>query len=169
CRSSFSHPRPLQMRIPLRAVARRVAPPPDSRALGGIHSSALRIPLQRSVLSRCAARFAPPGRAPLGLPKPTTPSPQSTSGFVITIPHPAHPLRGQRVEIIRVRRGLDPDLVIRLPDGFHAVIAASSTDYAAQPDLEIQSENPTPLLDLDGLCQIARLFAQLREQGRFPI
>jgi hypothetical protein len=77
-------------------------------------------------------------------------------------------LRGQRVEIIRVRRGFDPDLVIRLPDGSHAAIAASSTDYAAAPTSEIQSENPTPLLDLDGLRQIARLFARLREQGRFP-
>jgi hypothetical protein len=109
-----------------------------------------------------------PDRPSRGLPKRTTPSPKSLSGFVITITHPAHPLRGKQVEIIRVRRGLDPDLVIRLPDGFHAVIAASSTDYAAQPNLEIQSENPPPLLDLDGLCQIARLFAQLREQGRFP-
>jgi hypothetical protein len=60
-------------------------------------------------------------------------------------------------------------LIIRLPDGTHTAIAASSTDYAAESNLDIQPENSTPLLlDLDGLCQIARLFAQLREQGRFP-
>jgi hypothetical protein len=89
--------------------------------------------------------------------------------LVVTITHLAHPLRGQRVEVIYVRRGSDPDLIIRLPDGSHAAIAASSTDYAAESNLEIQPENSMPLLlDLDALCQIARLFAQLREQGRFP-
>jgi hypothetical protein len=60
-------------------------------------------------------------------------------------------------------------LTIRLPDGSRTTIAASSTDYAAESKPDIEPENSTSLLlDLDGLCQIARLFAQLREQGRFP-
>jgi Family of unknown function (DUF5372) len=105
----------------------------------------------------------------LGYPKHTTHSYQSPSGFVITITHPAHPLRGQQVEVIRIRRGSDPDLIIRLPDGSHAAIAASSTDYATGSGHEIQPSISTPpLLDLDGLFRIAQLFDQLREQGRFP-
>jgi hypothetical protein len=104
-----------------------------------------------------------------GYPKHTTTSSQSASGFVITITHPAHPLRGQQVEVIRLRRGPDPDLIIRLPDGSHSAIAASSTDYAVGSDREIQPSISAPsLLDLDGLFRIAQLFDQLREQGRFP-
>jgi hypothetical protein len=46
----------------------------------------------------------------------------------VTITHPHHPLHGQRCEVVRIRRGVDPDLVIRLADGSHAAIAMSSTD-----------------------------------------
>ena len=49
-----------------------------------------------------------PGRDP----QHTTPLDQPSSGFV-TITHPHHPLRGQRVEVVRVRRGADPDLIVR--------------------------------------------------------
>jgi hypothetical protein len=89
---------------------------------------------------------------------------------VITIKHPAHPYYGQQVEVIRVRRtGPEPDLIIRLPDGSHAAIAADLTNYAGETESEVQLENSTPLLlDPDGLYQIAKLFDRLREQGRFP-
>src|SRR6266700_5225917 len=40
-------------------------------------------------------------------PKYTTPSSPRVSGWV-TVTHPHHPLYGQQVEIIRVRRGADP-------------------------------------------------------------
>src|SRR5260221_3785475 len=40
-------------------------------------------------------------------PKYTTPSSPRVSGWV-TVTHPHHPLYGQQVEIIRVRRGPDP-------------------------------------------------------------
>ena len=33
-------------------------------------------------------------------------------GFV-TITHPHHPLHGQTAEVIRIRRGVDPDLIVR--------------------------------------------------------
>jgi hypothetical protein len=104
-----------------------------------------------------------------GLPRQTTQPFQSSSGLVVTITHPAHPLHNQQVEIIRIRRGPDPDLIIRLSDGSHAAIAASSTNYATGSVLEIQPliSNP-PLLDLEGLFRIAQLFDQLRAQGRFP-
>jgi hypothetical protein len=79
----------------------------------------------------------------------------------VTVTHPNHPLYGQRVQLIRVRRGPDPDLIIRLPDGYHGAIAASLTDYGglAQAD---GSESAPPLLSLEGLWQIAQFVAQQR-------
>jgi hypothetical protein len=73
-------------------------------------------------------------------------------GFV-TITHPHHPLRGQRVEIVRLRRGHDPDLIVVLPDGRHAAIALSSTDFAPPPESSppVAAEH---LLDLDGLRRV---------------
>jgi Family of unknown function (DUF5372) len=95
----------------------------------------------------------------LECPERTTPSFQPSSGFV-TITHPHHPLRGLRVEIVRFRRGNDPELIVVLPDGRHAAIALSSTDYASHPD------NPSTvavehLLDLDGLRQVVQLLEVL--------
>ena len=69
--------------------------------------------------------------------------------------HPHHPLYGQRVQLIRVRRGQDPDLIIRLPDGYHGAIAASLTDYAGQALVDSDAVEP-PLLLLEGLWQIAQ-------------
>src|SRR5688572_12348213 len=51
----------------------------------------------------------------------------------VTITHPHHPLRGQRVLVVRIRQGIDPDLIVQLPDGTHASLAMSSTDYAGAP------------------------------------
>jgi hypothetical protein len=87
-------------------------------------------------------------------------------GFV-TITHPHHPLRGQRVQIIRIRRGVDPDLIVRLPDGSHAAIAMSGTDYAQLPSLAVSAGSP-PLLALEGLRQAAQFVAHLRQEGRSP-
>jgi Family of unknown function (DUF5372) len=95
--------------------------------------------------------------------KHTTPSSQSSSGFV-TITHPHHPLRGQRVEIIRLRRGADPDLIVRLPDGRHAAIALSSTDYAALPG-DTPEPAPRHLLDLTGLRQVIQLLDHIAQRG----
>src|SRR5258708_27828939 len=68
----------------------------------------------------------------------------------VTVTHPHHPLHGQRVQLIRVRRGPDPDLIIRMPDGYHGAIAASLTDYAGTPEADPSSTEP-PLLSLEGL------------------
>ena len=85
-------------------------------------------------------------------------------GFV-TIIHPHHPLRGQRCEVVRVRRGTRPDVILRLPDGSRAAIALSWTDYstAAPP---VQSNAEYPLLELTGLRQAAQLIARMRQEGR---
>src|SRR5436309_649542 len=80
------------------------------------------------------------GRVPASLdiswseyPKHTTPLSPRVWGWV-TVTHPYHPLCGQQVEILRVRRGPDPDLIIRHLDGYHGAIAASWTTYASAPD-----------------------------------
>src|SRR3954463_547785 len=101
-----------------------------------------------------------------GCPQRTTPLSQPSSGFV-TISHPHHPLRGQRVEIIRLRRGLDPDLIVRLPDGRHAAIALSSTDYLSPPESPARPA-AEHLLDLEGLRSVIQLLnriAQRRPSG----
>jgi hypothetical protein len=65
------------------------------------------------------------------------------------------------VQLIRVRRGQDPDLIIRLPDGYHGAIAASLTDYAGPALVDADAVEP-PLLSLDGLWHIAQWIAQQR-------
>jgi len=72
-------------------------------------------------------------------------------GFV-TILHPHHPLRGQRGAVVRVRRGTEPDVILRLPDGSRAAIALSWTDYGNAAPAE-QPNAKLPLLDLTGLRQ----------------
>jgi len=87
----------------------------------------------------------------------------------VTITHPHHPLYGQQVEGVRIRRGADPDLIIQLPNGLHAAIAMSWTDYVArsEPDPE-HSSLPSHLLDLDGLRQAAQLIERIFQDGRYP-
>src|SRR5207249_7826420 len=72
------------------------------------------------------------GPAGLGSSQYTTPFSQQPSESV-TITHPYHPLRGHRVTLVRIRHGVDPDLIVQLPDGTHAALAMSSTDYAGAP------------------------------------
>jgi len=99
----------------------------------------------------------------LGYPQRTTPSSLPPLGFV-TITHPHHPLRGQRVEIVRIRRANDPDLIVVLPDGRHAAIALSSTDYTSSPESPptVAAEH---LLDLDGLRRVIQLLDRLAQPG----
>ena len=75
-----------------------------------------------------------------------------TSGSV-TITHPHHPLYRQRVEVLRIRHGADPDLIVRLPDGMHGAVAMSWTDYAGTPEAPANPE-AVPLLLLSGLRQL---------------
>lgn len=84
----------------------------------------------------------------------------------MTITHPHHPLYQQRVEVVRIRRGRNPDLIIRLPDGTHAAVAMSLTDYADIPISPLSGDAP-PLLDLRGLRQVVQFLAQRRQAGRY--
>jgi hypothetical protein len=91
----------------------------------------------------------------------TTPLTQSSLGWV-TITHPFHPLRGQQVEVVLIRRGSDPDLIIRHPDGFQAAVAMSSTDYAIPLAVD-PPDGPPHLLDFEGLRRVAQLIERLRQ------
>ncbi len=83
----------------------------------------------------------------------------------MTITHPYHPLRGQQVEIIRIHhRGADPDLIIQFPDGLHAAIAMSWTDYITPQGLDLPSD-PLHLLDFNGLRQTVQLINRIRQKG----
>ncbi len=68
---------------------------------------------------------------------------------------------------MHVRRGADPDLIVQLPDGTHAAIAMSCTDYMATTPPAPHTDTPH-LLDLDGLCLVAQLLERLRQEGRMP-
>lgn len=72
------------------------------------------------------------------------------------------------MKVIRLRRGADPDLVIRHPDGFHMAIAMSCTDYAAASSHNPHDCFPPSRLDYAGLCQVAQFIEDLRQSGRFP-
>ena len=87
----------------------------------------------------------------------------------MTITHPHHPLRGQHCEVVFIRRGIDPDLILRLSDGTHAAIAMSWTNAGQPQELPTtQHETELPRLDLQGLRQIVQLLDQLRQEERFP-
>jgi hypothetical protein len=83
--------------------------------------------------------------------------------LVVTVTHPHHPLFQQKVAVIRIRRGPDPDLIIRCPDGFHGAISASWTDYSFNPAFDLMPE-PPPLLDINGLFEMVSLIDQIRQR-----
>jgi hypothetical protein len=86
----------------------------------------------------------------------------------MTITHPHHPLRGQQLPVICVRRGERPDVIVRLPDGSHAAVALSATDGAADSSATLPPAAASHLLDLRGLRQLAQRIDALRRQGRLP-
>jgi hypothetical protein len=86
----------------------------------------------------------------------------------VTITHPHHPLRGQVLPVVCVRRGESPDVIVRLPDDSHAAVAFNATDYAADASVDRTLTVAGQLLDLQGLRQMAQLLDDLRRQGRLP-
>jgi Family of unknown function (DUF5372) len=89
----------------------------------------------------------------------------ATATQVARVTHPHHPLKGQQLTIVCIRKGVDPDIVVQLPDGTHAALAMSATDYAASPQIPVPDE-PIALLDLQGLCGLAVLVERLLERPR---
>jgi len=87
---------------------------------------------------------------------------------LVTILHPHHPLCGQQVPLVRIRRGgPDPDLIVRHPDGYHTAIAMSWTDFGAAPVMP--TATPPPLLALTGLRHTVQFLDGLRQAGRWPL
>ena len=84
----------------------------------------------------------------------------------MTITHPHHPLRGQQLPVVCVRHGERPDVIVPCPDGGHAAVALSATNYAADPSAALAPIAASHLLDLQGLRQLAQLVDGLRRQGR---
>ena len=85
----------------------------------------------------------------------------------MTVTHPQHPLTGQRVEVIRVRRGVEPSLVVRSPDGLHVALAFGWTDYPT-PGAPVPSPTAPHLLSVDGLRHLAQLIAQFQHEEQGP-
>src|SRR5262249_33834081 len=56
-------------------------------------------------------------------------------------------------------------LVVRLPDGRHAAVALSDTDYLASPEDELPAR-PDHLLDLHGLRQVLRVLDRIARERR---
>jgi hypothetical protein len=86
----------------------------------------------------------------------------------VTITHPHHPLQGQQLPVVCVRRGENPDVIVCLPDGSHAAVALSATDQATASSGALPPTHASHLLDLHGLRQMAQLIDALRQHGRFP-
>jgi hypothetical protein len=84
---------------------------------------------------------------------------------LVTVTHPHHPLCGQQLTLIRIRRGPDPDLIVRHPDGRHTAIRLSWTDFGSAPG---PAADAAPLLDLRGLRQTVQLLNRIRQDGRWP-
>jgi len=84
----------------------------------------------------------------------------------VTITHPHHPLRGQQLPIVYIRRGEKPDAIVRLPDGSHAAVALSATDCTADPLAALPPVAAAHVLDLRGLRQLAQLVDGLRRPER---
>ena len=63
-----------------------------------------------------------------------------------------------------MRRGADPDLIVRLPDGTHAAVAMSLTDYTGLTDSS--AIHSPPLLTLAGLRQLVQLIDQWGQKSR---
>jgi hypothetical protein len=84
----------------------------------------------------------------------------------VTITHPHHPFRGQQLPIVCIRRGDQPDVIVRLPDGSHAAVALSATDYPADPLPALPPATAAHFLDLQGLRQLAQLVDGLRRSDR---
>ena len=78
------------------------------------------------------------------------------------ITHPQHPLYGQRLRYVRVqqRQGVELDLIVCLPNGVHAGITASCTDYQASQNL---SSSNLPLLEIEGLRALVAFVATLQQ------
>ena len=83
----------------------------------------------------------------------------------VTVTHPHHPLFGQQLQVVRIqhRPPAEPDLIVALPDGSHAGIALSCTDYA--PLRTGPGTTAAPLLEPDRLRRLADYVGTLQHRA----
>ena len=65
---------------------------------------------------------------------------------------------------MRVRRGINPTLIIRAPDGRHMAVALEATDYLAGEVDVAQAKGATHLLDIEGLWHTAQFIKKIRQR-----
>jgi hypothetical protein len=78
-------------------------------------------------------------------------------------------MRGQTLAVVRIRHGVNPDIIVCAPDGSHMSIALSDTDYGVENSSAQSSPPLAHLLDLNGLRRIAQILDDFRKQGRFSV
>jgi Family of unknown function (DUF5372) len=81
----------------------------------------------------------------------------------VTVTHPFHPLRGQKLELVHVPRKANSKLSVRHPEGRCFRIPRDWTDFEIQQD----EQSPAPLdrlLDINGLRAVAGIISNLKTE-----
>ena len=81
----------------------------------------------------------------------------------VTVMHPFHPLHGQKLEVVKVLRGKDSKIVVRLPDGKHSRMLREWTDYDASKVDRTLTNHPC-LLDVKGLREIVQIINNIKTE-----
>jgi hypothetical protein len=81
----------------------------------------------------------------------------------VTIIHPHHPLKGQKLELIRVLREPNSRLIVKLPDGASTHLERDWTDYA-QLSGAVALPDSTHLLQIEGLRELIKMVDQTRSR-----
>jgi Family of unknown function (DUF5372) len=96
-----------------------------------------------------------------------TPPENHTRTIVVTYPH--HPLFEQQFEFVRLRRGKQPLVEIRLPTGNTARLPVDYTDYLSANSADSFTNNHVAeenLLDMDGLLKVVGLISAIKGRRR---
>ena len=86
-----------------------------------------------------------------------------TPSFV-TVTHPYHPLRGQKLELANVPRRVNSELMVRHPEGRCFRIPREWTDYNT-PKADQSEESPAHSLDIKGLREIAKIISNIDSEN----
>ncbi len=86
----------------------------------------------------------------------------------MTITHPYHPLCGQKVAVIRRKRGVNDTLIVRAPNGYHMAVALDSTDHVAEEGRVSPAKGTPHLLDIEGLWAAVQLIEQIQQRDHTP-
>jgi hypothetical protein len=83
----------------------------------------------------------------------------------VTVTHPYHPLRGQKLEILRAGKG--SNVLVRLEGGASLEIPSEYTDYAAPSPLAAQdsTDSAVGLHSLDTLREIITTVSHLKSKA----